>query len=210
MERETGDSNVSHLAHLTADLSRLGGALFMTSALNPSHPNFDDIELPCRPGDWLMNKGNHRVAKVKAVYRDSRDGEVLVDIWLYGWDGERTGRESRAMGGPRTFEPACDYASWHRIEAPCFPMQLKWVDEDAGRIARYYATPKPDGKFKRRKARHLYGTVRPQNTPEADINLAYKIAADELRDIVREKKLTGDARDRVLERATELERKANG
>lgn len=88
-----------------------------------------EAPLPFKPGDWVQGAGD-RVAYVRAVYRDR--GEVLLDLVLYGWDGEKTGRESPACGGPRTFEPACGSDGWERIKAPNFPIRPTWVPDGNG------------------------------------------------------------------------------
>ncbi len=76
---------------------------------------------PVKPGDWLTNKFNHKIAKVRNVYRDCSD--VLVDLVLYNASGTRVGRESPSFGGPRSYEPACDYSDWHRVAKPIFPVE---------------------------------------------------------------------------------------
>lgn len=111
-----------------------------------------DAPLPFRPGDWVTDE-NDRIAKVKSVWRAG--GEVLLDLWLHTHGGIKTGRETPAMGGPKTFEPACPADGWSRVAKPSFPIRLQWVTNDQGqRIARYYAgdplppanwTPKPRG-----------------------------------------------------------------
>jgi hypothetical protein len=58
---------------------------------------------PFRPGDWVSDQSGN-VAKVKGVW-EGKPGEVLIDLVLYNRSGERIGRDSPAMGGPRTFEP---------------------------------------------------------------------------------------------------------
>lgn len=87
--------------------------------------------LPFRPRDWVADDGG-RVAKVRDVYRDR--GELLLDLVIYDRSGEKVGRESPAMGGPRSFEPCCSAEGWRRIAEPDFPISLKWV----GGVARYW------------------------------------------------------------------------
>lgn len=102
----------------------------------------DNLPYPFKPGDWVAGIGDHRrLAKVKDVSRDE-GGAVLLDLWLYRLDGTRIGRETPALGGPRTFEPCCDAAGWERIARPDFPISVKWVEsETTGRVARYHAGP---------------------------------------------------------------------
>jgi hypothetical protein len=174
--------------------------------------SLDEMEaltLPVRGGDWVMNKSNHRVAQVRSCYRDWSDGEVLVDLILYRWDGDKTGRESPIEGGPRSFEPCCSYANWERIEKPEFPMVPKWVDQpDGSRVARYWSSPRPDGAYKRRK-RRVQMVHSLKNTPDDGLDRALRLAAEELRETVRVKNLQGDAKAAVLARAGELEKQAD-
>lgn len=109
--------------------------------------------LPFRPRDWVAQKGDHsKVAKVRDVYRDD-EGVVFLDLWIYSKDGDKIGRDSPPLGGPRNFEPACNAENWDRIKEPRFPITLKWVEgADGRRTAQYIAgeilpsanwTPKP-------------------------------------------------------------------
>lgn len=96
------------------------------------------MPFPFKPGDWVANQGD-RVAKVKAVYADEKSA-VLLDLVMFKWDGKKTGRESPACGGPRSFEPACNGDDWRRVKAPTFPMSPVWTPaEGGGAIARYWA-----------------------------------------------------------------------
>jgi hypothetical protein len=96
-----------------------------------------DEVFPVKPGDWLVNEGE-RVAQVKAVYQF--DGEILVDLYLYNNYGEKTGRESPILGGPRTYEPCCPFVDWSRIAKPEFPITLKAIPIGDGKFTyRYYA-----------------------------------------------------------------------
>lgn len=166
-----------------------------------------EITLPCRGGDWVMN-GAGRVAKVKRCYFDHHAGEVLVDLVMYEWSGNCTGRESPIEGGPRTYEPCCSYENWHRIEAPDFPMTPQWVPDGNGRaVSRYYSEPRPDGKYKERKPRIFkMPAIKPSNAPGKDINTVLRMAADQMREVARS--LDGDSKKAVLEKAKELEERA--
>ena len=53
--------------------------------------------------------------------------------------GGAVGRASPAMGGPRTFEPACTVTDWRRIGQPQFPMAPQIVQE--GGIFQGASTP---------------------------------------------------------------------
>ena len=95
--------------------------------------------LPFKPRDWVASRGSHeRVGRVKDVYR--LGGEVLLDVVLFARDGTKIGRESEAMGGPRSFEPACEASAWERIAEPAFPVALVWAyGEDGRRVAVFRA-----------------------------------------------------------------------
>lgn len=96
---------------------------------------------PFKPGDWVTDGFGH-VAKVKGV-REGAPGETLLDLWLYSRQGDRVGRESPSMGGPRTYEPACSSEGWLRIAKPDFPLELKWVPNDNGTVSAGYYAGKP-------------------------------------------------------------------
>lgn len=88
--------------------------------------------LPFKPGDWVASRGDHdRIARVRSVYR--LDGEVCLDLVMYSPKGDRIGRESPALGGPRTFEPCCASDHWDRISDPRFPIPMMWVPDGDGR-----------------------------------------------------------------------------
>ena len=94
---------------------------------------------PFRPGDWVADV-NERVGRVKTVGWCHFGHEVILDIILYSHNGDKTGRESPACGGPRTFEPACSARYWHRIAEPHFPIAIRWVEDEKGlKYARHYA-----------------------------------------------------------------------
>jgi hypothetical protein len=102
-----------------------------------------DAGLPFKPGDWATDSSD-RIAKVKAIYRTPAIGgseeEILFDLIMYDWDGEKLGRISEAMGGPRSFEPACSIEGWRRIAQPEFPVSLKWRPSGKGKVtARHWA-----------------------------------------------------------------------
>ena len=95
-----------------------------------------DKPLPYKPNDWVADTSD-RVARVKSVYWDR--GEVLLDLHMFERDGTRLGRVSPAMGGPRSFEPACSAEDWRRIAPPAFPIQIRWVNSGGKRTAQYWA-----------------------------------------------------------------------
>lgn len=89
-----------------------------------------------RPGDWVSDCGE-RVARVKSVYHD-RSG-VLLDLVMYDRAGNKLGRISPPLGGPRTFEPACPGTEWRRVKEPDFPMVVQWVSDGQRRVMKYWA-----------------------------------------------------------------------
>ncbi len=84
--------------------------------------------LPARPGDWVSN--GIQLGRLHGISRF--EGEVLIDIVLYGVDGTRIGRESPALGGPRGFEPMVPFEGWSRIRKPDFPLAPSWIPNEDG------------------------------------------------------------------------------
>lgn len=158
-----------------------------------------------KPGDWVVSRcDTGRVAKVRQVYR--YHDTVYVDLTLISRSGEKIGRESPPMGGPRTFEPACPYADWQRIEAPEFPIMLKWVPgPDSTKHAAYHHDGKvlADREWTRPIRKGLGGSGRAGNfDPEMEA-AALRRAAQELRDAARAQQGTS-----LMDRAARLERQA--
>ncbi len=108
---------------------------------------------PVKPGDWVVSDGDE-IAMVKSVHWDN---EVLVDLYIYSRDGNKVGRTSPIEGGPRTFEPACAYRFWRRIEAPRFPIAMVWIDNGNGRRSAGYdfGPTLPPREWKRPKRRRF-------------------------------------------------------
>lgn len=79
---------------------------------SPSHrPRFEK-------GVWVMSSDDvsrPQLGRVHSVYDDG-----AIDIVIYGASGERIGRVSPAMGGPRGFEPYCGADLWTPIQSPDF------------------------------------------------------------------------------------------
>ena len=165
---------------------------------------------PVKPGDWISNDSG-RVAKVKAVYGST--GELCIDLWLYDRKGERTGRESPACGGPRSFEPACSWDGWFRIDEPTFPAPLRWVPCGDGKVtARHVAGKRlPDRAWTkpvRRRALAIVTHAVPGNIDAETQARARRIAAEELRDVARTLG-KGDMADTLRSRAKALEAEAD-
>jgi hypothetical protein len=73
------------------------------------------------PGTWVCD--GDRIAKVREAHAPTKfDPAGCYDLVLYARDGERIGRETPAMGGPRGYEPFCDAGRWRAIENPRFPL----------------------------------------------------------------------------------------
>lgn len=103
--------------------------------------------LPFKPNDWVADSGEN-IARVRRIYvdRNSTTGadEILFDLVMYDRNGDKVGRISPAMGGPRSFEPACPISGWRRIAEPSWPVQVMSVPDPKrpGRSTmRYYAGP---------------------------------------------------------------------
>jgi hypothetical protein len=168
---------------------------------------------PVKAGDWLgrfSSTGSlDSVAKVKSVYLDRCPGheQVLVDLWIYDFQGNRLGRTSPPMGGPRTFEPACSLAGWTRISPPTFPICLKWVKQADGKFVAGNSGPKPlpFGTFKARPSRPKTAALVTPNEPQLDAP-ALRRAAQELRDVARQHPSVADA---LVARAVVMETEAD-
>lgn len=118
------------------------------------------MSLPFKPGDWVADSAE-QIGRVKSVHGESafEPGAILLDIVMYDRQGNKLGRVSPSLGGPRTFEPCMNAANWRRIAEPDFPISLKWVPDKDGKVtARYWAgdtlppanwTPRP------RRARYV-------------------------------------------------------
>lgn len=81
---------------------------------------------PVQKKDWVMEKDVQHplLGCVKDVYWDGTCQQWVMDLVLYSADGTRVGRQSPAMGGPRSFEPALTCECYNRINKPRFPIQL--------------------------------------------------------------------------------------
>ncbi len=91
-----------------------------------------------QPGDWVVRRDWNQLAKVKDFNPATGNWEATLDLVFYARDGERLGRVSPAMGGPRGFEPCCGASEWALIKAPAFPLErytplyrlVKFVNEE--------------------------------------------------------------------------------
>jgi hypothetical protein len=178
-----------------------------------------ELHVPYSKGDWLETTGDRQlqIARVRQAYwyRGS-DGSVKLygDLWLYNYNGDRTGRESPAMGGPRTYEPFCDLSEYQRIEEPEFPIGLHAYDTGKTSYTfRYQTKAKVLGPRKPRKKAEPVELVTKMVVVESNNGFdpqaearALKIAAENLRDTARS--LPVEARALVIEKAEGLERQA--
>lgn len=168
-----------------------------------SEMNKEDI-LPVKKGDWIQDISG-RVATVKDAYWS--DGEVVVDLYLYDDDGNKTGRESPVMGGPRTFEPACSWEFWHRITKPIFPAQTVWLpNKDGGHTLgkTFGAKQLPDRQYIKRKRKPKAVSVAVMNASMIDEVAKLRFAAAEFKDMHRQNQDPD-----LLKRAHELEAEAD-
>lgn len=132
-----------------------------------------DQVFPFRPGDWAVCANDTHIAKVKSVW--DLNGEQLFDLIIYSLTGEKVGRESPAMGGPRSFEPACSMDGWERIAEPDFPIRVKWVADAGGRSQlRHWAGDRlPPANWKKPKRR-----PRIKRTIDPDYQRVLELIAD--------------------------------
>jgi hypothetical protein len=178
-----------------------------------------DRHVPYSKGDWLETGGDGhlQIARVrKAYWSRTSDGETKLygDLWLYNFNGDRTGRESPAMDGPRSFEPFCDLSDYQRIAEPQFPIELHSYPTGEGTYTlRYQTKAKVLGPRKpRKKATSIKPVaqvvvVESNNgfDPEVEAR-ALKIAAETLRDTART--LPAETRGSIIEKAEHLEDQA--
>jgi len=90
----------------------------MTTAADPAR-NAPSTTPPSAPpfqaGTWVAD--DKRMGRVRYAHADGS-----LDIVLYARNGDRIGRESPPMGGPRGFEPCCSPEGWQQIAKPDFPL----------------------------------------------------------------------------------------
>lgn len=79
-------------------------------------------EPPFKKGDWVLRRDWQQLAQVKEFSPASGSWEATLDLIIYSRSGERIGRESPAMGGPRGFEPCCPASDWAPIRKPAFSL----------------------------------------------------------------------------------------
>ncbi len=163
---------------------------------------------PVKAGDWVVSRySDDKVAKVRSVYMHGAD--VLVDLVLFARDGRTIGRSSPVMGGPRKFEPACDYKDWQRISEPSFPLKLLWVDqEDGRRRARYepavlVVPDRTEPARNRLRRRSPPAEIKSLNMDAQTEAAKLRFAAQELRDAAREHGVP-----KMIGRAEEMEAEA--
>lgn len=160
------------------------------SALNPLIKSF-----PIRAGGWVQNRSGD-VAHIRAVYRDTANSDVLMDLWYYSCDGDKIGRVSPASGGPRTYEPAVTYDTWwQRIHPPKFPLKMR--SQEDGSYS-YMLPSIPDGEYLPRPPRVAGETHSLKDGADASQ------VADKLERSIVVKGLSGDAKTSIERRVTEL------
>jgi len=173
----------------------------MTSALN-----LFAKAMPIRGNGWVQNLTGD-VAQIRSVYRDTESGEVLMDLWMYSHKGDKLGRVSPVEGGPRTFEPAVTYDDyWFRIHPPIFPLKLRRQEDGT---YDYQQQRILDGAYLPRPPRVEAAVHTLKNVDEANIATSHRMAAQELRETIRRKLLSGEAKTQIEARIAELERIAD-
>jgi hypothetical protein len=165
----------------------------MTDHDKDAHP------LPVLRGDWVESRYLSE-PKIGRVVNScwSKDGDTLscmIDVAIYGYRGDRIGRETPAMGGPRRHEPWVSYSEWFRIEKPDFPLTLEWKsnEDNAGHTLVLVTNAKrleDRTEHKRDRSRKYVprAVAKPTNTdfdPELEIRTR-RMAAQELRDTYRD------------------------
>lgn len=182
--------------------------------------------LPIVQGDWVATKEHGMGVQIGRVRYSWRDGdEVLMDVVLYSPEGEKVGRTSPAMGGPRSFEPALTFDErwWQRIEKPDFPLVFRdgrVPSSKAGWVTMVYTVQALNpGDTHALKGKPVRTTVKVQARDRARVKpwtappprqidgeiAALRRAAQELRDTAR---LEGVSPGPLLARAAELEKEA--
>ena len=178
---------------------------------------FEERPVPVMRGDWVQSRFESipRVGRVRDGGWTGRGDSAafVVDVVLYDYDGKVIGRESPAMGGPKSYETQLDYADWFRIEKPKFPLAgLSWVDEERDgqlvRVARHLTgcRSKSDRTGPPKRAARAAVTPSQARTdfdPELEIRTR-RMAAQELRDIYRTTQVT-----ELADRAGSLEAEAD-
>lgn len=78
-----------------------------------------------KAGAWVAELGSGgdcpRVAQVRKAYPE----HDALDLIFYASHGERIGRGSPAMGGPKNFEPFCGAEWWVEVEKPPFVLMAE-------------------------------------------------------------------------------------
>ncbi|WP_087865077.1 hypothetical protein [Comamonas thiooxydans] len=74
------------------------------------------------PGSWVARRDWQQIAQVKEFNPPGFGAGATLNLVIYSRTGERLGRVSPAMGGPRGFEPCCDATDWAPIKKPAFSL----------------------------------------------------------------------------------------
>ncbi|WP_176331418.1 hypothetical protein [Burkholderia vietnamiensis] len=91
-------------------------------AVGGSDTSQQEIALPFRKGEWVMERDSTR--PMFGIVSDCYDalGQIVIDLKVYRADGKRLGRVSPACGGPRNMEPCLAAERFRRIGRPAFPV----------------------------------------------------------------------------------------
>ncbi|MBX8556958.1 hypothetical protein K5D56_26345 [Pseudomonas cichorii] len=101
---------------------------------------------PLNGKDWVVERDvqHPKLGKVKECYWDGTEKCWVMDIVLFNADGDHIGRESPAMGGPKSFEPAVPVGYWQRIAEPNFPLRRDSTGYRDWRISVEVLEPRTD------------------------------------------------------------------
>jgi len=92
-------------------------------ALDPSAAqDMRTAEAAFQRGGWVVRRDWQQLAQIKEFTPAWGSFGATLDLVIYSRSGERIGRESPAMGGPRGFEPCCEASNWVPIRKPAFSL----------------------------------------------------------------------------------------
>lgn len=116
-----GDRNATDSGHCPECGDECRSLSEIYGDVDVKHDISTDTWVACYPDDRCERP---QIGRVKDAYNDAFGNRgLLLDIVIYSHTGQRIGRESPALGGPRGFEPACSAEFWEPIEEPDF----KWL-----------------------------------------------------------------------------------
>lgn len=81
---------------------------------------------PFKRGDWVAQRDSGRPTFGQVVdifFADDGEPAWCVNIAMHDLKGNKVGRWSDQLGGPKTFEPACPASGYRKIKKPMFPIE---------------------------------------------------------------------------------------